>query len=64
MLLSFSGESAMISLAAAIMIQKIADSSTAIVLNNAISILVNYKTTLATLIPINCQIKYREEGVH
>ena len=50
MLLSFSGDKAMVSLAAATIIQKIADSNTAIV--NYLNLLYhcNYATTLTTVV--------------
>ena len=56
MLFDFNGVKAMISEAAAITIQKIADSRIAIVLmgTNVTFILTNYDATLATLIPIYC----------
>ena len=52
-LLDFNGVSAIISLAAAITIQKIADSRMAIWLPNSLYIVSNYDATLTTLVTIN-----------
>ena len=56
MLFDFNGVNAMISLAAASTIQKIADSRIAMLImkTNVTNILTNYKATLTTLIPIYC----------
>ena len=56
MLFDFNGVRAMISLAAASTIQKIADSRIAMLImrTNVTFILTNYDATLATLIPIYC----------
>ena len=56
MLFDFNGVSAMISLAAASTIQKIADSRIAMLImkTNVTIILANYDATLTTLIPIYC----------